>query len=49
MPVCPECQRTWPAGVVLCRDCRATLVEPGEGATARAAEVLVTLLPALDA
>jgi len=30
MPVCPECNRTWPAGVVLCRDCRVALVEPGE-------------------
>jgi hypothetical protein len=38
MPVCPECHRTWPAGVVLCRDCRATLVEPGKGGAAGAAD-----------
>src|SRR5882672_7071150 len=25
MPVCPECRRTWPEGVVLCRDCRVPL------------------------
>jgi len=31
MPICPECRRTWPAGVVLCRDCRVALVEAGEG------------------
>jgi len=25
MPICPECRRTWPDGVVLCRDCRVAL------------------------
>jgi len=29
MPVCPECNRTWPAGVVLCRDCRVALTPFG--------------------
>ena len=38
MPVCPECHRTWPAGVVLCRDCRATLVEAGEQGAAGAGD-----------
>src|SRR6266851_3683885 len=51
MPVCPECRRTWPAGVVLCRDCRATLVEPGEGAaagTANSDDEWVSLVPLRD-
>jgi hypothetical protein len=25
MPICPECRRAWPDGVVLCRDCRVAL------------------------
>ncbi len=37
MPFCPECRTAYPEGVVLCRNCRATLVdelEPG-GVAAR--------------
>lgn len=26
MPFCPECRKSYDAGVVLCRDCRAALV-----------------------
>ena len=32
MPVCPECRRTWPEGVVLCRDCRVGLLDTLEDA-----------------
>ena len=27
MPFCPECRRSYEPGVVLCRDCRSTLVD----------------------
>lgn len=27
MAYCPECHKNWPEGVVLCRDCRASLVD----------------------
>jgi hypothetical protein len=27
VPICPECHASYEAGVVLCRNCRATLVE----------------------
>jgi hypothetical protein len=27
MPFCPECRKPWETGVVLCKDCRSTLVD----------------------
>ena len=27
MPFCPECRKSYETGVVLCRDCRSTLVD----------------------
>lgn len=41
MPICPECRRTWPDGVVLCRDCRVTLEDTLD-------DTRVTLVPLRD-